>query len=240
MRKSSYCETAVKYVVVSRVGKVILMSSQDIILSERQFFVETIEGLKPAEWQASTLCVGWSVEDLASHLIVRERGGLIARLGIVLPFLHQKHDTAILKTKQKSHNELIKILAKPPFWVKRFPFNVIEFFVHNEDLLRGELKRKRVLSDELEQALSGYVPQLMRLAFRKVSGGFNLIVHDETVGAVYHRHFGGAAEGAPELELTATAGELVLLFAGRGRHAKVHVSGSAEAKRLYAIADIGL
>jgi uncharacterized protein (TIGR03085 family) len=216
------------------------MSSQAIILSERQFFVETLKGLKPAEWRTSTLCAGWNVEDLAAHLIVRERGGLVARLGIVLPFLHHKHDASIRKTKQKSHNELIKILAEPPFWVKRFPFNVIEFFVHNEDLLRGELKRKRVLSDELEQALSGYVPQLMRLAFRKVSGGFDLVVHDETVGAVYRRHFGSVAESMPELELTATAGELVLLFAGRGRHAKVRVSGSAEAKRLYAIADIGL
>lgn len=216
------------------------MSTQDIILSERRFFVETLKGLKSAEWQADTLCAGWTVEDLAAHLVVRERGGIMARLGIVLPFLHHKHNAAIRKTKQKSHAKLIKILERPPFWVKKFPLNIIEFYVHNEDLLRGGLKRKRVLPDELEQALSGYLPQLMRLAFRKVSGGFDLIVHDETAGEVYKRQIGRTVEKAPELELSGTAGELMLLFAGRGRHAKVRVSGSAEARRLYTMADIGL
>lgn len=216
------------------------MSTQDIILSERQFLVETLKELKSVEWRANTLCVGWTVEDLAAHLIVRERGGLAARVGIVLPFLHHKHDAAILKTKQKSHAELIKILDTPPFWVKKLAFNIIEFFVHNEDLLRGELKRKRVLSDGLEQALSRYVPQLMRLAFRKVSGGFDLIVRDETTGEAYHRHIGRTAERVPELELSGSSGELVLLFMGRGKQANVRVAGTAEAKRLYAVADVGL
>lgn len=62
------------------------MSKKDIILAERAFFVKTLKGLKQSEWRADTLCAGWDVEDLAAHLIVRERGNIPARAGIVVPF----------------------------------------------------------------------------------------------------------------------------------------------------------
>lgn len=216
------------------------LSKKDIILAERAFFVETLKGLKKAEWQADTLCAGWNVEDLAAHLIVRERGSMTARAGIVMPFLHHKHDAAIVKMKQIGHKKLIEKLEQPPAWVKRLPFNVIEFYVHNEDLLRGKLGRSRVVSDELEAALSGFVPQLARFAFRRVSGGFRLVIHDESSGETHERSIGKQVAASPELEISGRAGELILLFMGHGKHAKVRVAGSDEAKRLYRLADVGV
>lgn len=216
------------------------MASKDIIVAERQFLVSTLRGLSDKQWCGATLCAGWTVEDLAAHLIVRERGGLIARAGIVLPFLHHKHDQAIERTKHKNHDELIRILEKPPVWVKYLPFNLIEFYVHNEDLLRGELARPRVISDELEAALSGFIPSLLGLAFRRVRGGFSLVVHDESLDRTHHKIIGASQANMPELELSGGSGELVLLFLGRGKQARVRVAGSKEARRLYEVADVGL
>ncbi len=216
------------------------MSKKDIILAERAFFVKTLKELKQAEWRADTLCAGWDVEDLAAHLIVRERGSIPARAGIVMPFLHHKHDAAITKMKQIGHEKMIAKLEHPPAWVKRLPFNVIEFYVHNEDLLRGKLGRSRVISDELEAVLSGFVPQLARFAFRRVSGRFRLVIHDESSGETHERSVGKHSEASPELEISGRAGELVLLFMGRGKHAKARASGTEEAKHLYRLADIGI
>ncbi len=216
------------------------MSNKDIILAERTFFVETLKGLTEKDWRVSTLCAGWTVEDLAAHLIVRERGSMLARAGIVLPFLHHKHDSAIIKTKQIGHEQMIAKLEQPPVWAKRLSFNVVEFYVHNEDLLRGKLRRSRVLSDELEMALSEFVPQLMRFAFRRVTGSFGLVVHDESSGETHTRQLGKTTSGMPELELSGRAGELVLLFMGRGKQAKVQASGTEAAKRLYELADVGI
>jgi uncharacterized protein (TIGR03085 family) len=216
------------------------LSKKDIILAERAFFVDTLKGLKKNQWQADTLCAGWTVEDLAAHLIVRERGSIPARAGIVMPFLHHKHDVAIAEMKQIGHKKLINKLEHPPAWIKRLPFNVIEFYVHNEDLLRGKLGRSRVISDELEEALSGFVLQLARLAFRRVTGSFRLVIHDESSSETHERQIGKQNTSSPELEISGRAGELILLFMGRGKHAKVRAAGSDEAKRLYRLADVGI
>lgn len=215
--------------------------TRDIILEERAFFVATLKGLKTSEWQVPTLCDGWDVEDLAAHLIVRERGSLLARAGIVLPFLHHKHDAAIRLMKHRPHAELIVLLAKPPAWVPRLGANVIEFFVHNEDLLRGGLGRRREISSELEAKLSDFVPQLARFAFRRVTGPLEFSLRDESSGHELTRRIGRAADGKyVHLEIAGTSPELILLMMGRGRHARVKVSGDPEAKDLYKLADIGV
>ncbi|QQS27016.1 maleylpyruvate isomerase family mycothiol-dependent enzyme [bacterium] len=216
------------------------MVDRDVILAERQFLVKILQGLTNKQWRGDTLCAGWTVEDLAAHLIVRERGSILARAGIMLPFLHDYHDGAIKNMKQMSHVDMIERLSHPPGWVKRLSYNVVEFYVHNEDILRGDLKQARVPSDELEWALSGFVMQLGRFAFRRVEGGFWLIIHDESSGSVHEWQVGKKSQNMPELDISAPVGELTLLFMGRGRHARVDVRGSEEAKRLYRLADVGV
>lgn len=217
------------------------MSKRDVVLAERAYFVDTLRKLKPREWRSATLCADWDVEDLAAHLIVRERGGLLARSGIVLPFLHHRHDVAIEKMKQVGHAELIHRLAKPPAWVPRVSFNIIEFYVHNEDLLRGDLRRTRKLSDELESALSGFVPLLSKVAFRRVVGPFRLIMHDTVADEIHEQMIGkGQAEELPELRLEGPPGEFILLFMGRGLQAKLKKEGDRSALEIYKVADVGI
>lgn len=215
--------------------------TRDLVIAEREYFVSTLKSLKSRDWLVPTLCDGWTAEDLAAHLIVRERGNLIARAGIVLPFLHHKHDAAVKMMKHRPHAELIVLLSKPPAWVPRLRANIIEFYVHNEDLLRGGLKRRREVSAELEAALSSFVPMLARFAFRRVTGPLEFVLRDESSGQEITRRKGKTKAGEyVHLEIAGPSTELILLMMGRGRHAKVKVSGSHEARDLYRLADIGV
>jgi len=67
-----------------------------------------------------------------------------------------------------------------------------------------------------------------------------LIIHDESSGSVHEWQVGKKSQNMPELDISAPVGELTLLFMGRGRHARVDVRGSEEAKRLYRLADVGV
>lgn len=213
----------------------------EIILSERQYLIHILKKLTSRQWQYSTLCEGWAIEDLAAHLIVRERGNPLARAGIVLPFLHQFHDSAILKKKAQGHEEMIKQLASPPRWVPRLSFNIIEFFVHNEDVLRGQLNQQRNLDEELEIALAGFIPALSRFAFRRLKVAINITLKDERTLEEYVHHCGPmVGRTALELEILGRSGELVLLLNGRGSSAKVKVSGSPQALEAYRLSDIGM
>lgn len=217
------------------------MTKREVILAERAFLVDTLRGLQARQWQAETLCAGWTIEDLAAHLLVRERGGILARSGIVLPFLHHRHDAAIVKMKHNSHEELLRRLEKPPAWIPLLSFNVIEFYVHNEDVLRGGLQRTRKLSDELESALSDFVPVLSKLAFRRVVGSFRLVMHDTVADQIHEQVIGrGAATELPELRLEGPPGEFIMLFMGRGRQARLKQEGDRSAREIYKVADIGL
>ncbi len=218
------------------------MSKRQAILAERQYCVETLRGLKQSEWLAMTLCDGWTIEDLAAHLIVRERGGLGARAGIVLPFWYSKHEIAIQQMKHIGHKQLIHRLAKPPAWIPLFGPNLVEFYIHNEDVLRGELKRKRQLPELVEQELASFVPLLSRFAWRRVEGAFRLVLHDSFTNEVHEQVIGRAHHGVdvPELRLTGRPGEFLLLFMGRARAARLQVEGDMAARRIYEAADIGV
>lgn len=218
----------------------VILRSRQQILEERKYLVEVLANLEPPQWQLKTLCARWTIEDLAAHLIVRERGGALARTGIFVPRFHRRHASAMAGVKGLGHEKMIAQLERPPAWVGLFPPNIIEFFVHNEDLIRGELQRRRALSDELEDVLSSYIEVLSGLAFRRVAGAFELIVHDKNSRSEIWKTVGRGPKQNIELEITGRPGELVLLFMGRGRHADVEVSGDAEARKFYELADVGI
>lgn len=216
------------------------MSAREQILAERAYFVKTLEELSAKQWTADTLCAGWNVEDLAAHLIVRERGNLLARAGIVVSFLHHYHNRGIEKTKSIGHAALINRLSNPPAWIPGFSTNLIELYVHNEDLLRGGLKRSRKIDDELAMALSGFVPSLARFALRRLPKPMLITVQETLTGDEVEVRRGSDTEGSPHLIIRGQPGELVLLFMGRGRHAKVEVDGDSEAVASYRLTDVGV
>jgi uncharacterized protein (TIGR03085 family) len=91
-----------------------------------------------------TLCEGWTSRDLLAHLLVRERQPWAAP-GIVVPALAPITDRAMQGYADTPWREMISELrGGPPPWspyrvgkVDEFA-NGAEFFVHHEDVRRGE------------------------------------------------------------------------------------------------------
>ena len=93
---------------------------------------------------ASTLIEGWTAQDLAAHIVLRERDP-IAGPCIILPGPFQRfaERRRVRLARQREFGWLVaRIRSGPPpglfriGWVRSFP-NLNEFFVHHEDVRRA-------------------------------------------------------------------------------------------------------
>ncbi|MCA2222656.1 TIGR03085 family metal-binding protein [Nonomuraea aurantiaca] len=193
--------------------------------SERAALCDLLDRLGP---DAPTLCTGWNTSDLAAHLVLRERRP-DAMGGIALKPLagYTASVQEGLKAKH-SYPELVDLVRKPGGVYGVLPFlddavNTLEFFVHHEDVRRAQPEwEPRELPADLEQIL-----------WKRVAGGGRLMLRRSPVGVVLHRLGGGVtlggAQQGPKVEVTGRAGELVLFCFGRQEHARVELTGDADA-----------
>src|SRR5690348_10687115 len=82
---------------------------RDLFPQERQRLLELLSGLSEQEWDAPTVCPGWSVKDIALHLLGDDIGYLSAhRDHFSNPFFQQKdmHAWASLVKNLNEANEL--------------------------------------------------------------------------------------------------------------------------------------
>ncbi|MCC7543661.1 maleylpyruvate isomerase family mycothiol-dependent enzyme [bacterium] len=219
--------------------KVGTMDYEQLIIAERMYLAQLLRELKPKQWKTSTLCEGWDIEDLVAHIIVRDGGPLLARIGIIFPPLADRHNEAIGAQKSAAHQILIDKIEHIPWRGKNFRYNLIEFFVHNEDILRGQLKRTRDISDDLYAGLASFVPAMARLGLRKLDPSVRVTLVDSLTGDVYVARRGRGTD-PHELTLTAEAPEFILLFMNRGRVADVRADGDKKTLDIYKHAQIGL
>lgn len=91
-----------------------------------------------------TLCDGWTTRDLLAHLLVRERAPWAAG-GVVVPALAPVTEKAMRGYAAMAWPEMVELLragapAWSPFRVRRVDElgNGAEYFVHHEDVRRGE------------------------------------------------------------------------------------------------------
>ena len=193
------------------------MTKKEFVKAQRQFTIELLKELKPEQWKYKTLCKGWSVEDLAAHLVTRERN-IIGGMGLVVPGLHRLHDKRIAEVTTHSHEYIIEKLEKYPSHMPA-SLNTAEFWVHNEDLLRGELEMSRAVPSKQENeilwsALKGFAKVRKRLM--NDLGNVDLINTDtkEKLQIRFNKK--------PETTtITGLSGELLLYFYGRRSVAKV-------------------
>ncbi|WP_433255750.1 TIGR03085 family metal-binding protein [Streptosporangium sp. CA-135522] len=178
---------------------------------------------------APTLCEGWTTFDLAAHLVLRERR-LDAAGGIALKPLAGY--TAAVQRSLKARNGyagLVELVRSGPAGVYGLvpgmdgAVNTMEFFIHHEDVRRAQrVWEPRELPADLEETF-----------WRRLRAGRRLFLRRSPVGVVLHRIGGGVALGgaknAPRVEVTGTAGELLLFCFGRQSHARVDVTGGGEA-----------
>jgi len=92
-----------------------------LLEEERAFFLDLLAGLSEADWQRPTCCPGWSVQDIALHLlgddlgiVSRQRDGYAPlRPGpneALVPFLNRINDEWVTATRRLSQGVLVELL----------------------------------------------------------------------------------------------------------------------------------
>jgi len=204
---------------------------------ERLGLCATLDEVGP---DAPTLCAGWTARDLAAHLVLREHR-IDASAGI--PGGPLAGHTARVQRRLAERTpfaELIETIRTGP--PKLSPFglpgmdervNAIEFFVHHEDVRRGQPDWKpRPLPDGQSDMLWDRL-KLARFLLRKVR-----------VGVEFAREDGGSDPGAagqpssyrmmvrrgtPVVTVVGPPAELTLYMAGRRSAAQVRLDGTSAA-----------
>ncbi|NRQ36207.1 TIGR03085 family protein [Nonomuraea sp. NN258] len=196
--------------------------------SERAALCDLLDRLGP---DAPTLCTGWDTADLAAHLVLRERRP-DAMGGIALKPLAGY--TASVQNGLKNRHpypELVNLVRKPGGVYGLVSFldsavNTLEFFVHHEDVRRAQPGwEPRELPADLEE-----------LIWKRVAAGARVMLRRAPVGVVLHRLGGrgrsvvlGGAKDGPKVEVAGRAAELLLFCFGRQEHARVDLTGDADA-----------
>ena len=202
---------------------------------ERRELCDLFEELGP---DAPTLCEGWSTEDLAAHLMVRERN-LTAGPGILLGGRFAEHTEHLMETaKGRGYRALVdRVRNGPPFGPFAVPglrtmINLQEYVVHHEDVRRANGLGPRTDRPDLQDALWGLVRRGVRFMLRKVHGA---TVRLQRTGGdqVSHGH-------GPEVVVTGEPIDLVLYLFGREGAAQVEITGDPEAQKILADSPRGI
>ena len=206
---------------------------------ERESLCETLLEAGP---DAPTLCSPWTTADLAAHLVVRERRPDLAP-GIWFPPLSGRLERGMSEYAAKPWPELVDLVRSgPPVWSPAQltgvddAVNFVEFFIHHEDVLRGDeaVGPKRQLTPRQSRALWKTVSRMGRLFFRRSPVG---VVLSATDGQTIQ------AKGATELGTVVLEGqpsELLLAAYGRRRVADLEVTGGDAAVDALWSAPLGL
>jgi uncharacterized protein (TIGR03085 family) len=204
-----------------------------LFVQERLDLCALLSGLNDDEWRAATLDEGWTVEDLAAHIVVRERYPLDLTRDLI--FRRPGEIEALMeREKARGHAALLASLRTMPTLFFRLPGpvargNLGEAYIHNEDARRGSLQRQRSVSAELQLALWASLPVFARGLRRVPATGLLAIDwpgHERRVVPV------GRGRRRPESSASATLsgepGELLLWLSGRKAAAHVQLDGAGE------------
>jgi len=191
---------------------------------ERTALIDLMEQLGP---EAPTLCGGWLTRDLAAHLIVRERRPDAAS-GILIKPLAPLTDRAMRDYAGKPWPELLRLLREgPPWWspmsidAVNARANLVEFFVHHEDVRRGAPGwQPRPPDGRRDAALWRALGMMGRALYRRSPVGVVLRRPDGAEHAV--------RSGPRRVTVVGEPGELMMHAYGRDQ-ARVDVQGEPAA-----------
>ncbi|TDC37008.1 TIGR03085 family protein [Micromonospora sp. 15K316] len=203
--------------------------------AERDALADLMLTLGP---DAPTVNEGWSIRDLAAHLVVRERRPDAAG-GLVLAPLRGYAERVRRGVAARPFAELVAQVRRPPLWspvsnpLTDELANTMEFFIHHEDVRRGGTGwSPRELPAGLRSALWRRAAPLARLALRRFPA-------DVYVQAPGHGQL-SAGRGGERVRLVAPPGELALFLSGRQRVSRVQLDGPAELTQRLRGADLGI
>ncbi|BAJ27884.1 MULTISPECIES: TIGR03085 family metal-binding protein [Kitasatospora] len=178
--------------------------------------------------EGPTLCEGWAARDLAAHLVVRE-GRPDAAAGIRVGALAGWTERVQGRVAARGFEALVKSFRSGPPAFSPFNLpgvdgaaNLVEFFVHAEDVRRAVPFEPEPLAPELAEALWKRLPAVARFGDARSPVELRL-VHPDGREATVRR------KGAPLVTVRGEPGELVLFLYGRGARAEVVAEGAPEA-----------
>lgn len=210
------------------------MGATEILVAERAALCETFETVGA---DGPTLCEGWLADDLAAHLVVRE-SRIDALPGVVLGGPFGRHTARLMEgTKARGFDWMIEHLRKGPPWPYRVGpaarANLVENWIHHEDLRRAAGSAPRPSDPETDAILWSATAITGRLAVRKVRGaGIEIVTPDGRRRLL--------SKGQPRVTITGAPGELMLYLSGRKEAADVRLDGPPEAIALVVAARFGL
>ena len=210
------------------------MSSLDVLLKERGALCDTLAETGP---EAPTLCVGWLTADLAAHLVAREKRP-DAAAGIILPGPFARHMQKVMEEyKAKGYESMLgELRAGPPKYFRVGPMatmNVVENWIHHEDVRRANGQGPRPPDPEVDEILWASLKTSGFMAKRKLKGaGLLLKTPDGRERLV--------KQADPFVVITGAPGELVLFMSGRQEAADVHYEGTPEAVAIVRATKLGI
>jgi uncharacterized protein (TIGR03085 family) len=192
--------------------------------AERVALCDLLDELGPS---APTLCEGWRTLHLAAHLTLRDRAPQVWP-GLLASRFSGPADRALATAIRRPYPELVAaVRAGAPIWspmgvpLLKDAVNLMEYVIHHEDVRRaqpgwGPRAVPSTLADQVWTALR----LASRPALRRAKDGVLLrrAGSDATITA---------KGGALTVTVTVTGDpiELALFVSGRGRHARVELTG---------------
>ena len=209
---------------------------QHLFVQERLDLCALLASLSAEEWQAATLDEGWTVADLAAHIVVRERYVLANVRALLLRGRVGLGPEALLaREKARGHATLLSALRTMPPLFFRLPGpvargNLGEAYLHNEDVRRGALHRPRQLSADLQQALWAALPLFARRGLRRVpvAGALTIVWPEQGRRMLAVGRGRRAAGTGATATLSGAPSELLLWLTGRKAVAGVQVDGTGD------------
>jgi uncharacterized protein (TIGR03085 family) len=202
---------------------------------ERHALADLLFDLGP---QAPTLCAGWTTRDLAAHLVTRERRP-DAAAGLVIPSLRERGERIRLRRAATPYPELIELVRAVPWWSPiSNPLvdglaNTVEFFIHHEDVRRGQPDwQPRTLPPDEVATLWARGKTTAKLALRRFRG--TVVLQASGYGE------SSAGAGGAQVRVSGSPGELLMFSSGRQRAARVELDGPADLVAQLSAAKLGL
>ena len=208
--------------------------SADLAQAERAALCDLLLEVGP---DAPTLCAGWTTTDLAAHLMVRDRRPDVGP-GLILSGPLARHTARVTRraAARVPFERLVTRIRSGPPWPIRLvagPANLVEYFVHLEDVRRavdGWAPRSGL--DDLQDALWPFQKSGTKLRTRRV----------QDVGLSIARPGGqpvAVRSGSRQVTATGDPGELALFFFGRRDRSRVDLTGDPDGVSEVRTAPIG-
>jgi uncharacterized protein (TIGR03085 family) len=210
------------------------MTDVDVLLKERHSLCDTLAEVGP---EAPTLCVGWLTADLAAHLLAREKRP-DAGPGILLPGPFARHTQRVMDGyKAKGYDVMLaELRTGPPKLFRLGPMaalNVVENWIHHEDVRRANGQPPRAPDAEVDDILWESLRTNAFLARRRIKGA-GLVLRTPA------RRERIVKPAEPRVTITGEPGELLLFMTGRQEAADVKLEGEPSAIALVRAAKLGI